>query len=235
MTDAQGPAANRMVFPKTRAIVFGVLFLLWLGFLAYLVTTTRGVIVLAQPQVLTANLLIVADVRDQAGRPAATVQVTQVLAAEKDAWKKLAGQSLELDDLPFCSANQGWEGPGSYLIPVTRTEPGQLTIDRVTLLPIVPGYHPAAAEAKVDTGKALGDVAKVLADVTGVPLPRINELMVAPVVEVFNVPLRGFDDQRILAERLAKAGGRLLDFRPGESRIYKANPQVLREAARLRP
>ena len=88
----------RITFPRTRALVAGVLFVSWIGYLAYLVSITRGTIPLAGPQIQTADLVILADVTDDLGRAAAEVRVEEILSAAAPG-KIAAGAKMVVDDL----------------------------------------------------------------------------------------------------------------------------------------
>ena len=67
-----------MVFPKARLVVSAVLFLAWIGFLAYLVARTRDPVILSRPQLVVSSVVLIADVKEQSGRPAPTVAVTKI-------------------------------------------------------------------------------------------------------------------------------------------------------------
>lgn len=232
-----GPTAAEgrpMVFPKARAAVGAVLFLAWLVFLAYLAFDRIEPTILARPQILTANLLVIADLEDSEGRPSPRIRVQKLLATEKDSWRNIAGSSLDLDDLPFHSALQGWQGAGSYLVPITRTEKGKVTLDQVTPLPIVPGYFAPASEVTVNIGKQPDAMVKLIAHWTGVPLARLREMAAQPVVVLTNVPVRSPADSRDLREQVEAAGGSVERLRPAESRIYQATPDVLAQLRMVR-
>jgi hypothetical protein len=229
------PSDRPLVFPKARAAVGLILFLGWLGFLAYLALDRIEPVILARPQILTANLLILAEVADADGRPAPQVKVQKVLAAEKSDWRQLAGAALEIDDLPFHSARQGWQGAGTYLLPITRKQVEKLTIDQITPLPIVPGYFPSASEVTLSVGKQPAAMAKLFSELTGVSQRRLEEMFAQPVVVVSNVPVRSPQESRDLRERIEAAGGTLARLEPAESRIYRATDDVLSQLRQVRP
>ena len=53
MSDAHGSAPRHPTYPRLRAAIAGLLFVSWIGYLAYLVSITRGTIPLAGPQIRT--------------------------------------------------------------------------------------------------------------------------------------------------------------------------------------
>src|SRR3954447_14061616 len=163
-----------MVFPGTRALVSGTLFVIWLGFLAYLALANRGRIVVSVPQLERSNLIVLAKLTDDQGRPAANVGVERGLYAENAEWRQMAGQSLELKELAFFSANQGWLGPGEYVVPLTRSGDIGKPRDQVTLLPISPGYYPATSEVTVDVGDRSQGLAASIAALIDVPESRLR-------------------------------------------------------------
>jgi hypothetical protein len=226
----------RITFPRTRALVAGVLFVSWIGFLAYLVSITRNTIPLAGPQIQTADVVILADVKDDLGRAASEVLVKEVLSAAAPG-QIVAGAKVTVDDLLFCGRLNGYRGEGSYVIPLKRVDPGSTY--RVKMLPIVPGYYAPTSECEVDWGIDKESVAKALARETGAPAARIERLFEAKAalkergIVVPNLPFY-FTATKEFQDRIAKAGGKVrIPAEPGESRIYRATPQVLEEVRAL--
>src|SRR3954466_5555484 len=101
MSDAHGSALKPPTFPKVRAAVAGVLFVCWIGYLAYLVSITRDTIPLARPQVEVADVVVLAEVRDEKGRPAPTVRVQSTIHVAYPGSGVPAGTEVAVDDLPF--------------------------------------------------------------------------------------------------------------------------------------
>jgi hypothetical protein len=215
-----------MVFPRMRAWVAGLLFLGWLGFLAYLAIGNWRRIVVARPQLERSNFVVVATLTDADGRPAAEMRIQKVLYSEKLAWRQLAGQSLELNELVFFSENQGWQGPGDYVVPLTRTVDEETTRDQVTLLPLSPGYFPATSEVKIEVGNRPDSLARHVAAFTETPSRRLRELFNAPVATICHVPLRTREE---FARVVHDAGGRVLGAHMAEARIYRATDDVLQQ------
>jgi hypothetical protein len=236
-------------FPRARAVVAGVLFVSWIGYLAYLVSITRNTIPLAGPQIQTADLVILADVTDDQGRASQTVRVDETLFVARPAWNIEKGTKIDVEDLPFCAPKgmlndkpnpgQGYRGAGRYVIPLKRIEPGPMESGprfRVKMLPIVPGYYAPMTECEFYYGKDKGAVSKALSQVTGVPAGRIEAMFDEPSLLVPNLPFY-FTDPKAFEEldgRIRKAGGRIaIPPEPGETRIYPATPQVLEEVRQL--
>jgi len=104
---------SRAKFPL---IFSACLFAAWLGFLLFLVIESRTV-VLSKPQFLIAQLYVVAEVKDDRGKPSPDVAI-RVLWAQDKADETL--KEMTIADLPECGKKQGYHGPGSYLIPVLK-------------------------------------------------------------------------------------------------------------------
>ncbi len=218
-----------MVYPRMRAWVAGILFVLWLGFLATLAYENHNRVIVAGPQLERSNLIVVAELADSLGRPAAAIKIKKVLYAEKIEWRQLAGQGLELAELAFFSNQQLWNGPGDYVVPLTRREFEMKSFDRVTPLPLSPAYYPATTEVMIEVGKHPEPMARRVAELTGTPAGRLKELFNAPNVMLFNVPFRGDDNLKQFAKMIDQAGGKELESRLAESRIYPATADVLRQ------
>lgn len=226
-----------MVFPKARAVVAGALFVLWLGMLLTLVVRTRDPIHLARPQILGSNFLVIAKLDENQGRAATQVHIEKVLFAANDGWKEQTGQALALDEMLFIDARQGWRGPGSYLLPLTRDgKKGSGT--RVTPLPLVPGYDPPYSSVTITVGQDPTGMAKLMATFTGAPLSRLEaRFKMSLMTTVANVPARAIfeEDRALLRKKVADAGGRVEAIEPLELRIYRATDEVLKDLAVLRP
>jgi hypothetical protein len=123
------PAAGRL-------LLMVLLFAGWLGYLAYLafsrpLTADGQPLVLSRPQLLEADLDVVARVDD----PARPVVVKEVLFPpnEKDVHPE---QKITVANLDRC---RPVPLPGDYLLPLKRTE-GDATHFTVALTPRSPGY-----------------------------------------------------------------------------------------------
>ena len=122
---------------RVRLAVSALLFVGWIGWLAYLAATTTRPVVLSRPQFLAADLYVIADVRANPTDPkvpAPQVTIKQVIwpsAAARD----LDGKELPVKNLPLSGEAQGWKGPGEYILPLSKDY-------QVTAIPRSPGYRP---------------------------------------------------------------------------------------------
>ncbi len=131
-----------------RLVLVAALFLLWLGYLAYLVAITpRPAVILSRPQFLVADVVVIARVDD----PAGPVRVEEVITAPEALRSALAGASLAIPNLAACrplrhpsqgSSPRDFTGPGSYILPLRR-QPGAETGEpsfEAAPTPPSPGY-----------------------------------------------------------------------------------------------
>jgi hypothetical protein len=106
-----------MKVSHVRLAVAAALFLGWIGWLVYLVVESHGAVILSRPQFLVADLWVIAEVDAEENRPRQTIEVRE------DVWsaagKELAGQAINVIDLPDIGADKGWDGPGTYILPLT--------------------------------------------------------------------------------------------------------------------
>lgn len=225
-----------MTFPKVRVAVSAILFLLWIGFLCYLVARTRDVVILSRPQLLAADLVVLADIKEQNGRPDPILRIDKVLWAERQEDCGLAGQIMAVPDLVDC-LEQGWRGPGRYLVPLSRLdrpESGNApkadvqTTYRVTPLPRAPGHHPKqVAVVLTRVGDNRDEIARLAAEYFQIDAGALDSFVKSksptlPWLVRSNVPLDRALDFKEKAERL-HAGVRL----DGDTRIYEATPDAL--------
>ena len=143
-----------MVFPRARLAVSAVLFLVWIGYLCYLVARTRDPVVLSRSQILVTDLVALADILENKGHPASEVRIDKVLWSREKGDHDLDGRDIAL---PSLAANEveGWRGAGTYLVPLTKLKAANKEAHfQVTLLPSVPGFH--GTEARIY--KATADV-----------------------------------------------------------------------------
>jgi hypothetical protein len=130
-----------MTSARVRLIVAAGLFLAWIGWLAYLAATVTRPIVLSRPQFLAANLDVIADLSEADDGPSPKIKVVEVL------WPKgLKGkvkETITVANLAEVSREQGWQGPGRYLLPLKRTTDAGKVEYQVPAIPHSPGYPPA--------------------------------------------------------------------------------------------
>ena len=113
------------------------LFVAWLGWLAYLVVTTRTPVVLSRPQFLVSAVDVVARI-DQVGDGPQQLTVQRVLWSGAEEGRKLEGTAITVTNLDRCA---GWTGSGEYLVPlIPDGAPGRY---QVPATPRSPGFEPA--------------------------------------------------------------------------------------------
>lgn len=110
--------------PKARLAAAVVLFVGWIGYLAYLVARTRDPVILSRPQFFAAPLHVVASLTGDADHPEPRVTVKEVLYGPPDEKGKLSGRGIAVESLQAVGAEQGWAGPGEYLLPLEREKGG---------------------------------------------------------------------------------------------------------------
>jgi hypothetical protein len=202
-----------MVFPKARLAVSAALFLAWIGFLVYLVVRTRNPVILSRPQLVVSSAVVIADVIEKDGRPSPMVTIQKLVwtLSEKDAMA--AGAQLTVEGLADCRREQGWSGPGEYILPLTKRADGAY---EVTPLPLSPGYMPAFVTIElVRVGPEKAKVAEVLA--------KLWAGEIAPGMRWRNVPRADAEEIKRKLDAAA-AGVRITE---GESRIYRDTPDAL--------
>lgn len=156
------------------------LFLLWLGYLAYLVVATpREPIILCRPQFLVSEIDVVATVTS----PTTPATVVDVLAADDENARQLIGKEIEVTNLTLCGPpahlqkipnQKDFTVPGEYILPLRKVagKEGATPTYEVVATPPAPGYpapgpprpgppriYPATAETRAQykrLGKTLG-------------------------------------------------------------------------------
>ncbi len=108
----------------------------WIGWLAYLAATASRPTVLSRPQILLAAYDVLAEVRAGNDGPAPEVTIQEVYWPAGDP-AKLQGRLVKVYDLPR-TAEDGWKGPGLYLLPLTRVDDQAY---QVVAVPPSPGYR----------------------------------------------------------------------------------------------
>ena len=107
----------------------------WIGWLAYLAATASRPTVLSRPQILLAAYDVLAEVRAGSDGPAPEVTVREVYWPAGDP-ERLQGRPVTVHDLPR-TAEDGWKGPGLYLLPLSRIDD---QVYQVVAVPPSPGY-----------------------------------------------------------------------------------------------
>jgi hypothetical protein len=124
--------------PRTRLAVAAALFLGWLGWLGWLAYARRlsRDEVLSRPQFLVSSLYLVADVKGGPDAPDPVVTVREVGGPAAAHGGPRPGSRLRLVGLARLGPGQGWDGPGEYVLPLTKKADGAYA---VTPLPPTPG------------------------------------------------------------------------------------------------
>jgi hypothetical protein len=135
-------------------ILTGVLFLAWIGYMAYQAfTLPRPNIVLSRPQFLVADLWVIAHIENTDDPEHPTITVKECVYAAEGEEKPADGSTLKVGNLAECkkmpptrkSENEPRDestGPGDYILPLSRRSGG---IYIVTPIPHVQGptqLHP---------------------------------------------------------------------------------------------
>jgi hypothetical protein len=117
-----------MTFPKARLAVSAVLFVGWLGFLFYLVVDSPSVI-LSRPQFLQAQLFVVAQIGGGQGDKAEQIVIKEILwTSDLAGDAKLVDQQVSIPGVAECVREDGYEGPGLYLLPLVKMANGSFRI-----------------------------------------------------------------------------------------------------------
>jgi hypothetical protein len=129
------PAFRRFLF-------FAALFLIWIGWLAYLAVTATRPIVLSRPQFLVSQLDVIAEVHSNNGKPVLEVDVREVHWAAKGI-DKPAGKKISVVNLDKCD---GYAGPGPYILPLTKDKGDQYQVAKI---PLSPGFNPSSSKPRI--------------------------------------------------------------------------------------
>jgi len=123
-----------------RLAVSALLFIGWIGYLAYLAATTTQPVVLSRPQFLAADLYVVAALTSD---PAATAKPAEEIVVKQFNWSANPDDAkktkLRVKDLGDVNEDHGWHGPGDYILALTRLKENSELFD-LTPLPRTPGF-----------------------------------------------------------------------------------------------
>lgn len=134
------PRRARLLLALTAALFFA-----WLGWLAYLALTTTRPIVLSRPQFLAAHVDVIATVSDKDGRPDSHAKVEKVPWSRDDRLRLETGQALEVVNLPQVTRQDGWDGPGEYILPLVKERGGYA----IAAIGASPGLSPGSAAPRI--------------------------------------------------------------------------------------
>lgn len=121
---------------RIRFIIALGLFAAWIGWLGYLAMGTHDQIVLSRPQFLVSNLHVIAKLTGDADYADGAAVVQEVRSATDPAIKIAKGDRLQVENLDLCRHENGWAGPGDYILALTWKEK-QVSL---TLVPSSPGF-----------------------------------------------------------------------------------------------
>jgi hypothetical protein len=127
---------------KLRLALVAIIFLVWIGYLAYLAlpsTTSREI--LSRAQFLESNLDVIAQVDEVEGRASEKVVVQEVHWPDKE--KSLVGQALTVTNLTRDC--KGYSGAGLYILPLVKDKDGDTY--RIAAVPRSPGYEGSLSRA----------------------------------------------------------------------------------------
>jgi hypothetical protein len=138
-TAPAGPPPHRAA-QRVRLALATALFLAWIAWLAYLALTTTHPVVLSRPQFLVSTVDVIAEVREKDDEPDPRVKVVRVVWAKEAGDKDLEGKTIQVANLPRIGRDQGWQGPGRYILPLQKGESGKADQFYVAPIPRSPGY-----------------------------------------------------------------------------------------------
>ena len=130
-----------------RLVLFAGLFVIWIGWLAYLAITSTRPIVLSRPQFLVSKLDIIAEVHGHNGKPDPDVTVREVHWPAKG-HDQLVGKKITIVNLRQC---EGWKDSGLYILPLAKEMPGGKNGDEyeVANIPPSPGFPPQKSNPRI--------------------------------------------------------------------------------------
>jgi hypothetical protein len=149
---------------RVRLAVCALLFLGWIGWLVYLSATTTRPVVLSRPQFLASSLYVVAELHaDPKGDNAPAAEATIRDIVWPPSGEERPGKKVIIANLPK-SGEQGWTGPGEYILPLTKVAQSGNDIYRVAFIPRSPGYLGGAGRIYPATATARRELKDLIAD-----------------------------------------------------------------------
>jgi hypothetical protein len=141
-----------------RLAMMVIALVLWLGYLAFLAATTAHPIVLSRPQLLSSNVVLVADLAAGAGHPDPTATVKEVIRFDNPTARPAVDAKVAVKDLNAVGPKEGWEGPGAYILALTRRVDGSMEVTRI---PPSPGYAAQAVRIYRATSAARQQLSQI--------------------------------------------------------------------------
>lgn len=118
-----------------RLILAAAAFVGWIGWLAFLAITTTRPIVLSRPQFMFSQVDVIADIQSKADQADPEINIAEVVWVRSDT-EKPPSQKIEVANLERITRDDGWDGPGTYIIPLIT----EGSTYRVAPIPASPGY-----------------------------------------------------------------------------------------------
>jgi hypothetical protein len=223
-----------MTFPRARLAVSAALFLVWLGYLLLLVVMSRHTVVLSRPQLLVAELCVLAELTGD-GVPDDEVTIKGVYWSIHAGDETLKGKRVRVRNL-VDAALQGYEQPGLYILALDHDDEKGQPVFAVTHVPYSPSFVPAFVNViAVDAGADLERTAGLVQEFLGLDADEARQLLKRvkphqPVVLKRNVPV---DQANRLTARVLEdeRGGKQKDVarietRNNDVRIYPLTPET---------
>jgi hypothetical protein len=123
---------------RLRLAVAAALFVGWLSWLVYLAATGTDDVVLSRPQFLVANVHVLAQVKG--GKTPDAVVTVEAVNWSTGVKGLTVGQTITVDNLPDCGPDQGWAGPGRYILALVTSTTAKGVDYHVAPTPRSPGY-----------------------------------------------------------------------------------------------
>lgn len=207
-----------MTHPRLRLAVAVFLFLGWIGYLLFLVVRTRNPVILSRPQLLETDVVVLAALREENGKPHPEAAVTDILWALDGSAKPEIGNTLRLPELVDSAEGQGWRGPGEYLIPLRVMGAKERPAFAIPAIPWSPGFSPLW-QVEIENQTSLPkDLLQWIEQKTSLRPDDWKQQTKEPIVLKRNLTKTQADD----LEKEVRALGGAARARLGEYRIYLA-------------
>ncbi len=147
---------------RLRLGIAAALFIAWISFLLYLAMVSRDPVVLSRPQFLVANLHVIAKLSGPSDRPGAAITIEELVWAADPKDRRLAREAIQVGQLDQCGPEQGWQGEGSYILPLQKLADGSFTL---APLPVSPGFFPRSPQDQLRIYPATDAARRQLSDI----------------------------------------------------------------------
>ncbi|MFO0968616.1 MAG: hypothetical protein U0793_23920 [Gemmataceae bacterium] len=201
-----------MTYPRLRLAVATILFLGWIGFLAFLVVRTRDPVILSRPQFLKADAVVVVDLAEKNGVPATEVTLKETLWQAEG--KEAIPTALRLAAVADIGPDQGWRGPGEYIVPLRLGSTGY----EIPPIPWSPGFSPLT-QLEIITLGADKNVVPWIIEHTRFSADEAKRASIKSPLVVRNLP---YDAAYKMKQKLESLGADVNPLVFGEYRIYRA-------------